>query len=74
MDQRPFTFLERMTHDRQRELVAEAQRLAAARRAQSEDRARVGWRVVVAALGRALVGLGSRLAALERAGRVPAPT
>ncbi|HEX7040661.1 MAG TPA: hypothetical protein VFF08_01265 [Trueperaceae bacterium] len=75
MDGRPFTYLERMAHDRQRQLIAEAEKLALAKSARR--RARRGWRSFAAALGHALVGLGSRLESLggaSRAGRVPAPT
>ncbi len=77
MDGRPFSYLERMAHDRPRQLIAEAERLALAKNASRRARrARRGWRSAVAALGHALVGLGSRLESLGggRAGRVPAPT
>src|SRR5690606_14253277 len=40
MDGRPFTYLERMAHDRQRQLIAEAEKLALAKSARR--RARTG--------------------------------
>jgi len=64
MDGRIYTYLERSVRDRQRDLLAEAARLAAARQARPE--ARRGWRSAVAAVGRALARFGGRLESLER--------
>lgn len=63
MDGRPFNYLEHAARERQRTLIAEAQRLAMARLAAGD--ARSGWRSAVAAFGRALARVGRRLEALE---------